>query len=96
MAAASERPVALPAVVDLDTLEDVRDALLAESERGAILVSGDAVERISTNALLLLASAAETARRNNFSFEIAAASPAMRAAIDRLGLTSAFSAMLRG
>jgi anti-anti-sigma regulatory factor len=95
MAAASERPVALPAVVDLDALEDVRDSLLAAAS-GRMVVNGDAVERISTNALLLLASAAETARRNESSFEIAAASPAMLAAIDRLGLTSAFSAMLRG
>ena len=95
MAAQSERPVALPAVVDLDALEDVRDSLLA-SASGPMVVDGSAVERISTNALLLLASAAETARRNESSFEIMAASPAMLAAIDRLGLTSAFSAMLRG
>jgi anti-anti-sigma regulatory factor len=96
MAAASEGPVALPAVVDLDALEDVRDALLAETERGGIEVSGDAVERISTNALLMLASAAETARRNNFPFTITTASPAMRAAIDRLGLNVVFAPMLRG
>lgn len=95
MAAASEGPVALPAVVDLDALEDVRDALLAAAG-GPLVVSGGAVERISTNALLLLVSAAETARRNESSFEIATASPAMLAAIDRLGLTSAFAAMLRG
>jgi anti-anti-sigma regulatory factor len=95
MAAQGERPVALPAVVDLDALEDVRDSLLAVAG-GRMVVTGDAVERISTNALLLLASAAETARRNESSFEIAGASPAMLAAIERLGLTSAFSAMLRG
>jgi anti-anti-sigma regulatory factor len=95
MAAQGERPVALPAVVDLDALEDVRDVLLAAAG-GHVVVTGDAVERISTNALLLLASAAETARRNESSFEIATASPAMLAAIERLGLTSAFSAMLRG
>lgn len=96
MPAASEGPVALPAVVDLDALEDVRDALLAESELGAVEVSGEAVERISTNALLLLASAAETARRNDFAFAITTASPAMQAAIDRLGLTAVFAPMLRG
>ena len=79
MAAASEGPVVLPAVVDLDALEEVRDALLAETERGAVEVSGAAVERISTNALLMLASAAETARRNDFPCTITAASPAMRA-----------------
>jgi anti-anti-sigma regulatory factor len=95
MAAQGERPVALPAVVDLDALEDVRDSLLAAAG-GNVVVNGEAVERISTNALLLLVSAAETARRNESAFAIATASPAMLAAIDRLGLTSAFSAMLRG
>ncbi len=47
------------------------------------------VERVATNALLMLVSAAETARRNSFAFAISGASASMLAAIDRLGLQRA-------
>jgi anti-anti-sigma regulatory factor len=96
MATAPHNLVALPPVVDLDALDDVRDGLLAAMEHGPVIVSGAAVERVSTNALLMLISAAETARRNNFAFAIATASPAMLAAIERLGLAGNFAAMIKG
>lgn len=88
--------VALPAVLDLDALDHVRDGLLAAMEHGSVTVSATAVERVSTNALLMLVSAAETARRNSSGFALDGVSPPMLAAIERLGLGEAFTPMLKG
>ena len=96
MAMAPQEVIALPAVMDLDALDDVRDDLLAAIERGPVTLTGSAVERVSTNALLMLISAAETARRNDFAFAITAASAPMLAAIERLGLGPRFAAMTKG
>ena len=60
-----------------------------------VAVQAGAVERVSTNALLLLVSAAETARRHHFDFTIETPSAAMSAAIERLGLEAQFSGMMR-
>ena len=87
MAKASQSVVTLPAVVDLDALDNVRDALIAAIERGPVVVSAATVERVSTNAL---------ARRHDFAFEITAASPAMLGAIARLGFGGHFAAILKG
>lgn len=54
------------------------------------------VERVSTNALFMLISAAETASRNSTSFEIVGASASIKAAIDRLGLDGAFAGLMKG
>ena len=59
-------------------------------------VDGSRVERVATNALLMLVSAAETAKRNSYGFAITGASAPMRAAIARLGLTGAFAGLMRG
>lgn len=96
MAGPKSNIVALPEVVDLDALESVRDSLIAALESGPITVSAGAVERISTNGLFLLVSAAETARRNDFAFDIAEASNPMLQAIDRLGLGESFAALMKG
>jgi anti-anti-sigma regulatory factor len=88
--------VALPAVVDLDALDMVRDGLIDAVELGPVEIDASAVERVATNALFMLVSAAETSRRNSYSFAIAGASPPMLAAIDRLGLSGSFSSLLRG
>jgi len=88
--------VALPAVVDLDALDTVRDRLIDAVELGPVAVDGSRVERVATNALLMLVSAAETAKRNSYGFAITGASAPMRAAIARLGLTGAFAGLMRG
>ena len=54
------------------------------------------VERVATNALFMLISAAETSRRNSFGFGITGASAPMLAAIDRLGLGGSFSDLMKG
>jgi anti-anti-sigma regulatory factor len=95
MAKQSSKTVALPAVIDLDAIDGIRDTLIDALEDGPVTVQAGAVERVSTNALLLLVSAAETARRHHFDFAIEAPSAAMTAAIERLGLKAQFSGMMR-
>ena len=96
MADGRSSTVALPAVVDLDALDGVRDQLLDAVDSGAVTVDGANVERLSTNALIMLISAAEAARRNSYSFALEKASPQMLNAIDRLGLRPSFAAIMRG
>ena len=96
MAEPAVKTVALPPVVDLDALDGVRDRLLEVIETGPARVTGAAVERIATNSLLMLLSAADTARKAGFAFEIAGPSVAMTNAIERLGLLPRFVPMMRG
>ncbi|HEV7292510.1 STAS domain-containing protein [Devosia sp. RR2S18] len=96
MVSKATKPVALPAVVDLDSLDGIRDQLLDAIEEGPVSVAADGVERVSTNALFMLLSAAETSRRSHFEFAIERPSAAMSAAIERLGLGAQFSGMIRG
>lgn len=91
-----KQTVALPAVVDLDTLDTVRDELIDAIETGPVAVDGARVERVSTNALLMLISAAETARRNGFTLKIQGPSAQMLVAIDRLGLSPDFAGLMKG
>ncbi|GEM_PF-469346 len=93
---AESRVVALPAVVDLDALDIVRDGLIEAIETGAVTVDASRVERVATNALLMLVSAGETAKRNSFPFAIAMVSAPMQAAIDRLGLKGTFAGLMKG
>lgn len=96
MAESSEKVVALPAIVDLDTLDVVRDGLIDAVETGSVLIEASKVERVATNALFMLVSAAETSRRNSFQFQIQGASAPMLSAIDRLGLSSSFAELMKG
>jgi anti-anti-sigma regulatory factor len=96
MANGDDKTVVLPAIVDLDALDGVRDRLLDAVETGPVIVNGAAVERVSTNALLMLISAAETARRNSFTFAVENASEPIYSAISRLGLDSHFAGMMKG
>lgn len=96
MAEVRAKPIALPAVVDLDALDSVRDRLIEAVDAGPVAVSGANVERVASNALLLLVSAAETARRNGFEFTLTKASEPMLSAIERLGLSPSFAGMMKG
>tara|TARA_R110002020_G_scaffold15561_12_gene55525 strand:+ start:161 stop:451 length:291 start_codon:yes stop_codon:yes gene_type:complete len=90
------KSIALPAIIDLDSLDGIRDGLLDAIEIGSVTVAADAVERVSTNALFMLISAAETAHRNHFEFAIEQPSAALTSAVERLGLKAQFSGMMRG
>lgn len=95
MAKQTSTAVAPPAIIDLDSIDAIRDQLADALEEGPVVVDAAGVERVSTNALLLLISAAETARRNHFDFAIATPSAAMTGAVERLGLGAQFSGMMR-
>jgi anti-anti-sigma regulatory factor len=96
MSKKADKSIALPAVIDLDSLDGIRDGLLDAIEEGSVTIAAGAVERVSTNALFMLMSAAETARRNQFEFAIEQPSAALTSAIERLGLGAQFSGMMRG
>jgi anti-anti-sigma regulatory factor len=87
--------IALPEVIDLDALDAIRDKLIDAVEDGSVTVVASAVQRVTTNGLLMLISAAESARRNHNEFAVDAPSAAMLAAIDRLGLGAQFSGMIK-
>ena len=93
---AAGKVVALPAIIDLDALDVVRDGLIDAVELGDVEVDASNVERVATNALFMLISAAETSRRNSFAFAISGPSASMLAAIDRLGLSASFSTLMKG
>jgi len=95
MVKSTTKTVALPAIVDLDSLDGIRDGLIDAVETGAVVVSAAGVERVATNALFMLISAGETARRNQFELTIDKPSAAMTAAIERLGLGASFEGMIR-
>lgn len=88
--------ITLPAIVDLDALEQVREQLLDAVGQGAVCLDGGQVERIATNALIMLLSAAHTAQQNTNSLTIDGISDAMQAAISRLGLDDRFAALVKG
>ncbi|SFC51491.1 STAS domain-containing protein [Devosia psychrophila] len=96
MVTKTKKSVALPAIIDLDSLDNIRDSLIDLVEEGPVTVTADAVERVSTNALFMLISAADSARKNQFEFAIEQPSAAMTSAIERLGLAAQFSGMMRG
>lgn len=96
MVSKAKQGIALPAVMDLDSLDGIRDGLIDAIDEGPVMVDASAVERVSTNALIMLISAGETARKNQFDFTIERPSPIMMTAIERLGLGERFSGMMRG
>ncbi len=96
MVSKATQAIALPAIIDLDALDGIRDGLIDAIEEGPVTVDASAVERVSTNALIMLISAAETARKNQFDFAIRQPSATLTTAIERLGLGAQFSGMMRG
>lgn len=96
MAENEQQQLALPSVVDLDTIEDLREQLLDAVGQGPVLMDGSSVERIATNALIMLLAGSETARRCDCSYKISGASEAMTAAIARLGMQQQFAPVMEG
>ncbi|MAN76048.1 STAS domain-containing protein [Pelagibacterium flavum] len=96
MAKSQVQSVALPRIVDLDALDDVAEKLIGALSAGSVNVDASGVERVSTNALFMLLSAAETAKKAKFAFTISGASTSVVAAIEKLGLNPAFEPVLKG
>lgn len=95
MSKSQPQSVALPRVVDLDAIDEVRETLIEALHSGPVDVEAGAVERVSTNALFMLLSAAETARRSGVAFSITGASEVMANAIDKLGLAPSFASVFK-
>lgn len=85
----------LPSVLDLDAIDSVRDWLLQAVEAGNVELDASGVERVATNALLMLRSAADTAKKNGFTLQIPKSSAALDAAIERLGMGEIFSGLVK-
>jgi anti-anti-sigma regulatory factor len=96
MSKSQPQSVALSCVVDLDAIDEVRESLLEALNSGPVEIVAGAVERVSTNALFMLLTAAETARRAGVDFSIAGVSDAMAASIEKLGLGPSFAPVLKG
>ncbi len=96
MAETDPQQLALPAVVDLDTIEILREQLLDAVGQGHVVMDGSGVERIATNALVMLLAGSETARRCDSSYKISDASEALTAAIARLGMQEQFAPVMEG
>ena len=88
--------VRLPPIVDLDSLEDLRDQILDEIGQGSLTIDASSVDRVGTNALFAILSAAASARNANTELTLRAPSAPMQSAIDRLGLTEHFVELTRG
>ncbi len=78
------RTLVLPSVLDLAAAETLHRRLLEHgAQAGGVVLDGSTVERVSTACLQLLAAAARAAP-----LTLAAAAPALRAALDDLGLAA--------
>ncbi len=88
--------LALPPIVDLDALDLIKDKLLEQFEFGSVNIDASPVERVATNALLMLISAGQTAKQANIDFTIANPSEPMLGAINRLGLSENFAPLIKG
>lgn len=84
----------LPANMDLDSVDTIRDWLMSAFENGAVALDGAQVERVYTNCLLMLISASAEAASHGHRMIINTASPALLEAISTLGLMSQFSDIL--
>lgn len=96
MAANKARAVTLPQIVDLDSLDEIRDGMLDAVDHGDVNIDASQVERVATNGLIMLLSAAETARRSSHQLNVTNASEPMLSAIDRLGLGPSFAPLIEG
>lgn len=96
MADATTRTISLPAIIDLDALDPLRDELLDAVESGPVRLLADRVERTATNSLFMLLSAAESARRAQVPLVVAQPSAPLLSAIERLGLSERFAPILEG
>ena len=82
----AEASFALPAVLDLTAALPLRDALLARLRDGDLAVQAEAVERVSTPCLQVLAAAAAMARQRGSEFKLDHPSTVLVEAIEDLGL----------
>ncbi|MGJ8529932.1 STAS domain-containing protein [Maritalea sp.] len=88
--------IKLPAIADIGAVDELRDEMLEALNNGDLEVNLEMVERVSTNALFMLLSAAQTAKNHNFKFLLSAPSEHFSNALETLGLDSAFAPLMKG
>ncbi len=86
----------LPPVVDLDALDSISEQLIEQLECGSVNIDASSVDRVATNALLMLISAANSAEQANITLTISNPSEPMLGAIERLGLSENFAPLIKG
>lgn len=88
-AGAGGAAIALPASLDLTEADGLCQALRQALQSGAVILDADAVERVSTPCLQVLAAAAASAASRGIQFRLCRASEALATAIGHLGLGAA-------
>ncbi len=89
------KSIILPEIFDLDVSDKLKDDLLEHFEEGDVELDASSVQRVATNSLLMLISAAKTAQQTNVGFTILNPSEPMRGAIERLGLVENFASFIK-
>ncbi len=96
MADTQIKQMKLPAVADIGAVDELRDEMVDALNNGDLEVSLEMVERVSTNALFMLLSAAQTAKNHNYKLLLSAPSEHFTNALETLGLDSAFAPLMKG
>ncbi len=96
MPTAAPQTMSLPKVIDLDVMDDVREWLVEATAHGDVDLKAQDIERCATNALLMLAAAARTAKTNGYKLKISQPSDALNEAITRLGMGHIYADMIEG
>ena len=91
MASAQVATIDLPESLDLNAADEVRAQLLERIGHDPVAVNASAVQRVATNALLMLLSAAHSAKRRGSGLVFAVTSSGFDDAVAKLGLQAAFA-----
>lgn len=95
MSTQSEQIFELPAHLDLNAVDAIRDWLMSAMEQGDVELKGESVERVYANCLLLLVAASDEAKSLGRQLSVTGASDALRNAIERLGFGKIMSDLLK-
>ncbi len=96
MAARTAQFLDLPSVIDLDSMDNVREWLMSAMDEGDVELNAAPVQRVATNSLLMLVCAGQTAASFGVNFIISEPSEAFTDAVERLGFSEIFSKFRKG
>ena len=96
MAETQMKSIELPAIADIGAVDVLRDEMLDALNVGNLEINLGKVERVSTNALFMLLSAAQTARNHNLVLHLSNPSEHFSNALTVLGLEGAFAPLMKG
>jgi len=96
MSAQDNQKFDLPSVVDVDAMDAMRESLMGAIENGNTQLDAAEVSRVATNALLMLVSAGQGAKSQDFKLSIVNPSEAFEEAVARLGMENIFAEFIEG